>query len=66
MPKPDVFNRSRFNVYWEEAKEKTMFDKFKELHIGYKIGIFCGAVVLLAVAIYVGVDPLDDFGGLND
>jgi uncharacterized membrane protein YbaN (DUF454 family) len=62
---PDVFRNKHIKNPWEE-KEVKMIDKFKGLDKGTKILIILGAVIVLGVLIYIGVDPAQDFAGLND
>lgn len=43
-----------------------MFDKVKELVMSKPVVFIAGGLVLLAVLIYFGIDPAEDFALLND
>ena len=66
MPSPRCFKNPRVIVFWEQAKEKTMLDKLKNLTKTEKLLLAGGIILVLAVMLYIGVDPANDFALLND
>ena len=69
---PKVFRNPNIIIFWD-SKEKNMKDiiknlwvKFHSLDTGYKILVFIGFFLLLAVLLTIGVDPADDYSLIND